>query len=64
MHRIAATGCGTLDSLPHDGAGVTLLAVYGSTHRNSYLDLVMANVVGPLIVLAVVIVLGSMLRSF
>jgi H+/gluconate symporter-like permease len=63
MHRIAVIGSGTLDSLPHNGAVVTLLAVCGSTHRNSYFDIVMANIVGPLIALAVVIVLGSMLGS-
>ena len=64
LHRIAVIGSGTLDSLPHNGAVVTLLAVCGSTHRNSYFDIVMANIVGPLIALAVVIVLGSMLGSF
>jgi H+/gluconate symporter-like permease len=64
MHRIAVIGSGTLDSLPHNGAVVTLLAVCGSTHRKSYFDIVMANIIGPIIALAVVIVLGSMLGSF
>ena len=39
-------GAGTLDSLPHNGAVVTLLAVCGSTHRESYFDIVMAAIVG------------------
>ena len=64
MHRIAVIGSGTLDSLPHNGAVVTLLAVCGSTHRDSYFDIVIANIVGPVIALAAVIVLGSMLGSF
>jgi len=64
MHRIAVIGSGTLDSLPHNGAVVTLLAVCGSTHPKSYFDMVIANIVGPLIALAVVIALGSMLGSF
>jgi H+/gluconate symporter-like permease len=64
MHRIAVIGSGTLDSLPHNGAVVTLLAVCGSTHRKSYFDMVMANIVGPIIALAVVIILGSVLGSF
>lgn len=64
MHRIAVIGSGTLDSLPHNGAVVTLLAVCGSTHRKSYFDMVMANVVGPIIALVVVILLGSTLGSF
>jgi len=33
MQRIAALSAGTLDSLPQNGAVVTLLAVCGSTHR-------------------------------
>jgi H+/gluconate symporter-like permease len=64
MHRIAVIGSGTLDSLPPNGAIVTLLAVCGSTHRKSYFDVVMANIVGPVIALAVVIFLGSTLGSF
>ena len=64
MHRIAVIGSGTLDSLPHNGAVVTLLAVCDSTHRQSYFDMAMANIVGPLIALAVVIILGSVLGSF
>ena len=43
MHRVAVIGAGTLDSLPHNGAVVTLLAVCGSTHRESYLDIVMVG---------------------
>ncbi len=64
MHRIAVIGSGTLDSLPHNGAVVTLLAVCGSTHRDSYFDMVMANIVGPIIALAIIIILGSILGSF
>ena len=64
MHRIAVIGSGTLDSLPHNGAVVTLLAVCGSTHSKSYLDMVMANIVGPILALVAVIFLGSMLGSF
>jgi H+/gluconate symporter-like permease len=64
MHRIAVIGSGTLDSLPHNGAVVTLLAVCGSTHRKSYFDIVMANIVGPIVALVVVIILGSTLGSF
>jgi H+/gluconate symporter-like permease len=31
MHRVAVIGAGSLDSLPHNGAVVTLLAVCGAT---------------------------------
>ena len=64
LHRVAVMSAGTLDSLPHNGAVVTLLAVCGSTHRESYGDLVVVSIVGALIALAVVIVLGSLFGSF
>ena len=64
MHRVAAIGSGTLDSLPHNGAVVTLLAVCGSTHRESYLDIVMVGIVSALIALVAVIALGSTFGSF
>ena len=64
MHRVAVIGSGTLDSLPHNGAVVTLLSVCGVTHKEGYLDIVMAAVVGALIALAVVIGLGTLVGSF
>jgi H+/gluconate symporter-like permease len=64
LHRVAVMSSGTLDSLPHNGAVVTLLAVCGSTHRESYRDLVVVSIVGAIIALAVVIVLGSLFGSF
>ena len=64
MHRVAVIGAGTLDSLPHNGAVVTLLAVCGSTHRESYFDIVMVAIVGAIVALAAVIALGSKFGSF
>jgi H+/gluconate symporter-like permease len=64
MHRVAVIGSGTLDSLPHNGAVVTLLAVCGTTHKESYLDIVMVGIVGAIIALVTVIALGSMIGSF
>jgi H+/gluconate symporter-like permease len=64
MHRVAVIGAGTLDSLPHNGAVVTLLAVCGSTHRASYLDVLVVAIVGAIVALAAVIVLGSLFGSF
>lgn len=55
---------GTLDTLPHNGAVITLLAVCGSTHRESYRDIVIVGIIGPIIALAAVIVLGSTFGSF
>ena len=64
MHRVAAIGAGSLDSLPHNGAVVTLLAVCGSTHKQSYFDIVMVGIVSALLALGVVIVLGTAFGSF
>jgi H+/gluconate symporter-like permease len=64
LHRIAVMSAGTLDSLPQNGAVVTMLAVSGSTHSESYFDIVMAAIVGPIIALVVVIALGSAFGSF
>jgi H+/gluconate symporter-like permease len=64
LHRVAVIGAGTLDSLPHNGAVVTLLAVCNSTHRESYLDIVMVSIVAGLLALAVVIILGTTVGYF
>ena len=64
MHRVAVIGAGTLDSLPHNGAVVTLLAVCGCSHRDSYGDIAVTAVLGSIVALVVVIVLGTMFGSF
>jgi H+/gluconate symporter-like permease len=64
LHRIAVIGAGTLDILPHNGAVITLLAVCGCTHRESYMDIVVVGIGGSLAALVVVILLGGMVGSF
>jgi H+/gluconate symporter-like permease len=39
LHRVAAMASGGMDTLPHNGAVITLLAVTGLTHRQSYGDI-------------------------
>ncbi len=39
LHRVAAMASGGMDTLPHNGAVITLLAVTGLTHRQSYHDI-------------------------
>jgi H+/gluconate symporter-like permease len=39
MHRVASMASGGMDSLPHNGAVITLLAVTGLTHREAYGDI-------------------------
>ena len=64
LHRVTTISAGTLDSLPHNGAVVSLLAVCGLTHRESYRDMVMVGIVGAVLALLAVILLGSALGSF
>jgi H+/gluconate symporter-like permease len=64
LHRIAVIACGGLDSLPHNGAVITLLGICRLTHRESYLDIFMCTVVGPLLALIIVLALGSTVGSF
>jgi H+/gluconate symporter-like permease len=39
LHRVASMASGGMDTLPHNGAVITLLAVTGLTHRTSYGDI-------------------------
>jgi H+/gluconate symporter-like permease len=39
LHRVAAMASGGMDTLPHNGAVITLLAVTGLTHRQAYGDI-------------------------
>jgi H+/gluconate symporter-like permease len=64
LHRVAVISSGTLDSLPHNGAVVTLLAVCGATHSESYRDIVVVAIVGAIIALVAVVALGSAFGSF
>ena len=64
LHRVAVIGSGTLDSLPHNGAVITLLAVCQSTHYKSYLDITIVGIIGPILALIAVIGFGSVFGSF
>jgi H+/gluconate symporter-like permease len=64
LHRVATLAAGTLDSLPHNGAVVSLLAVCGLTHRQSYFDMAVVGILGAILALLAVILLGSAFGSF
>lgn len=59
LHRVASVACGGMDTLPHNGAVITLLAVTGMSHKQCYLNIGMCTVIIPLISCAVIIALGS-----
>lgn len=39
LHRVASMASGGMDTLPHNGAIITLLAVCGLTHKQAYKDI-------------------------
>ncbi|HTM28045.1 MAG TPA: GntP family permease [Rhodanobacter sp.] len=56
LHRVAAMASGGMDTLPHNGAVITLLAVTGLTHRQSYKDIFAITIIKTI---AVVVVIGA-----
>lgn len=64
MHRVTSVATGGLDSLPHNGAVITLLSICKLTHRQSYLDIFMVAVAGPIVALGVLILLGTVFGVF
>lgn len=64
MHRVTAMAATGFDSLPHNGAIITLLLVCGLSHRESYKDIFAVTVVVPLIGLVVVTALGLTVGTF
>ena len=64
LHRVAALASGGLDALPQNGAVITLLAICGLNHKQSYFDIFMVAVAFPLMAMVVVIVLNGMFGTF
>ena len=56
LHRVAAMASGGMDTLPHNGAVITLLAVTGLSHRQSYKDIFVVTLIKTA---AVFVVIGA-----
>ncbi|SAK53633.1 citrate transporter [Caballeronia hypogeia] len=56
LHRVVAMASGGMDTLPHNGAVITLLAVTGLTHRQSYRDIFAVTLIKTLAVFFVIAV--------
>nr|WP_288359502.1 GntP family permease [uncultured Pseudomonas sp.] len=54
MHRVASMASGGMDTLPHNGAVITLLAVTGLTHREAYKDIFGITIIKTLAVFFVI----------
>ncbi|MDO4238764.1 GntP family permease [Micrococcus sp.] len=59
LHRVIAMASVSFDSLPHNGAIITLLLVCGLTHRQAYKDIGVVTVLVPLVGVLVVLGLGT-----
>jgi H+/gluconate symporter-like permease len=55
LHRIAVMSCAGLDTLPHNGAVITLLIICGLTHRQAYKDIFVVSLLAPLAATAAVL---------
>jgi H+/gluconate symporter-like permease len=53
---------GGLDSLPHNGAIITLMAITGMTHKESYPDCGMVSVVMPIVVTFILVVIWTVFK--
>ncbi len=54
LHRVASMASGGMDTLPHNGAVITLLAVTGLTHRQAYKDIFAITIIKTLAVFLVI----------
>ncbi len=54
LHRVASMASGGMDTLPHNGAVITLLAVTGLTHRQAYGDIFAITLIKTLAVFVVI----------
>lgn len=63
LHRVMAMASVSFDSLPHNGAIVTLLIVTGMTHRQSYKDIGVVTVIVPAIGVLVVLALSMVIQG-
>lgn len=59
FHRIASLASGGLDTLPHNGAVLTLLAITGMSHRDSYKDIFIVSLLLPVLSVVVAIIFAS-----
>lgn len=55
LHRVASMASGGMDTLPHNGAVITLLAVCGLTHSDSYRDIFTLTCIKTLMVFVIII---------
>lgn len=59
LHRVAAISSAGFDVLPHNGAVITLLAITGMSHKDSYFDIFMTCLVNGVLAVGIAILFYS-----
>lgn len=54
LHRVASMASGGMDTLPHNGAVITVLMITGMTHRQSYRDIFALTLIKTMAVFVVI----------
>ncbi len=60
LHRVTSLASGGLDTLPHNGAVLTLMAACGLTHKDCYIDIFIVSLLIPVLSVIAAIILGSL----
>ena len=61
MHRVTAMASVSFDSMPHNGAVLTMLIVCSMTHRLSYKDVAVVTIIIPLATLALMLGVNALI---
>lgn len=64
LHRITSMASASLNMMPHNGALITLFAICGLTHKDSYKDLFVVGLIGPTFALIIAILIHSVFGCF
>lgn len=60
VHRIAVIAAGTMDTLPHQGAQITLLSITKQTHREAYWPIAVTQIIIPFIAMFFLVIWHGM----
>ncbi|TGE38262.1 GntP family permease [Desulfosporosinus fructosivorans] len=61
LHRVASVASGGMDTMPHNGAVITLLGIVGLTHKDSYKDIFVTSLLIPVLTVFILIFLQSII---
>ncbi|GAB6154110.1 GntP family permease [Desulfosporosinus burensis] len=61
LHRVASVASGGMDTMPHNGAVITLLGIVGLTHKDSYKDIFVTSLLIPVVSVFILIFLQSII---